>query len=338
MSSVCLRLLLPAVLIVASWILSARLYAQGVNVEAAKKEGKAVIYGTIVPQVMSQIEKGFEAKYGIKTEYWRADATKVIDRVLTEWRSGKPGFDIVIGARGPLNLGKLDNVYAKFAPPSTANFPAKFKDKDGQLVAWRITPVGILYNTELVKPSDVPKSLDEILDAKWQGKVSMPDPSRHASTAQYLWNLQQVKGEKWLDFVKALAKQKPLLVESYSTVPNTIVRGEASVGITYIQYAAQTKGPISFAPIHQVFADPSDAALSAKAANSNAAKLFIEYLCSPEGQKKVAEAGEFVLSPGIFPAIKDGDKIMSGLYMMEDPSAETLAKLQSQFRQLFLSK
>ena len=55
---------------------------------------------------MSQIEKGFEAKYGIKTEYWRADATKVIDRVLTEWRSGKPGFDLVIGARGPLNLGK----------------------------------------------------------------------------------------------------------------------------------------------------------------------------------------------------------------------------------------
>ena len=205
-------------------------------------------------------------------------------------------------------------------------------------MAWRITPVGILYNTELVKPNDIPKSLDDLLDAKWQGKLSMPDPSRHASTAQYLWNLQQIKGEKWLDFARALAKQKPLLVESYSTVPNTIVRGEALVGITYIQYAGQTKGPISFAPINQVFADPSDAALSAKAANSNAAKLFIEYLCSAEGQKKVAEAGEFVLAPGIFPAIKGGDKIVSGLYMMDDPSADTLAKLQSDFRQMFLAK
>ena len=166
----------------------------------------------------------------------------------------------------------------------------------------------------------------------------MPDPSRHASTAQYLWNLQQVKGEKWLDFARGLAKQRPLLVESYSTVPNAIVRGEATVGITYIQYAGQTKGPISFAPINQVFADPSDAALSAKAANPNAAKLFIEYLCSPEGQKKVAETGEFVLSPGIFPNIKDADKILANLYMMEDPSAQHLAKLQNEFRQLFLSK
>ena len=313
-------------------------FAQQINVEAAKKEGKVIIYGTVVPQVMSQIEKGFDAKYGIKTEYWRADATKVIDRVLTEWRSGRPGFDVVIGARGPLALGKQDNVYAKFTPATAANFPAKFKDRDGQLSAWRVTPVGVLYNTELVKSADVPKSLDDLLDSKWQGKISMPDPSRHASTAQFLWNLNQIKGERWMDFVKGLAKQKPLLLESYSTVPNTIVRGENLVGITYIQYAGQTKGPIDFAPIDKILADPSDAALSNKAANTNAAKIFIEYLCSTEGQKKVAEMGEFVLAPGVYPPIKGADRIMANILFLEDPSAEQLAKLQADFRQLFLSK
>ena len=333
-----IRLALGIGLVATSFVVPSHGRAQSVNPDAAKKEGKAVIYGTVVPQIMSQIEKGFEVKYGIKTEYWRADATKVIDRVLTEWRSGKPGFDLVIGARGPLGLAKQENVYAKFFPASAANFPAKFKDKDGQLVAWRITPVGILYNTEMVKPNDVPKSLDDLLDAKWQGKLSMPDPSRHASTAQYLWNLQQVKGDKWIDFARGLAKQKPLLLESYSTVPNAIVRGESSVGITYVQYAGQTKGPIAFAPIGQLFADPSDVALSMKATNANAAKLFIEYLCSAEGQKKIAETGEFVLSPGVYPAINGADKIMANLYMMEDPSAETLAKLQAQFRQMFVAK
>ncbi len=319
-------------------LLSSLASAQPVNVGAAKKEGKVVIYGTVVPQVMTQIEKGFEAKYGIKTEYWRADATKVIDRVLTEWRSGRPGFDVVIGARGPLALGKQEHVYAQFAPATAANFPAKFKDRDGQLTAWRVTPVGILYNTELVKPVDVPKSFDDLVDAKWQGKIAMPDPSRHASTAQLLWNFQQLKGDKWMDFVKELAKQKPLLQESYSTVPNVIVRGESQLGITYVQYAAQTKGPINFAPIEKVFADPSDVALGAKAINTNAAKTFIDYLCSPEGQKKVAEAGEFVLAPGVFPPIKGADKIVANLIGLEDPSAEQLTKLQNEFRQIFLSK
>ena len=273
---------LSSLLVIAELFLPALLCAQSATSDAAKKEGKTIIYGTVVPQVMGRIQNGFETKHGIKTEYWRADATKVIDRVLTEWRSGKPGFDIVIGARGPLALGKEDRVYAKYSPAAAESFPTKFKDKDGQLIAWRITPVGILYNTELVKPGEAPKSLDELLDPKWQGKISMPDPSRHASTAQYLWNLQQVKGDKWMDFAKGLAKQKPMLVESYSTVPNTLVRGEAHLGISYIQYTGQVKGPLGFASIEHVFADPSDAALSAKAMNPNAAKLFIEYLCSAE--------------------------------------------------------
>jgi iron(III) transport system substrate-binding protein len=312
--------------------------AQQVSLEAAKKEGKVVVYGTVIPQVMKLIQAGFEAKSGINIEYWRGDATKVIDRVLTEWRAGKPGFDMVIGARGPLSLGKADGVFAKFAPASAASFPDKFKDKDGQLTAWRVTPVGILMNTEMVKASDVPKSWDDLLDPKWQGKIGMPDPSRHASTAAFLWNLRQLKGDKWMAFVRALAKQKPLLVESYSSVPNAIVRGEASLGISYIQYVGQTKGPIGFAPIGQSFADPSDAGLSAKAANSNAAKVLIDYLCSPEGQKKVAETNEFVLAPGIYPPIKGADRIIANLLLLEDPSAEQLQKLQSDFRPIFLSR
>lgn len=310
--------------------------AQSVNVDAAKKEGKAVIYGTIVPQVMTLIQKGFEDRYGIKTEYWRGDATKVIDRVLTEWRAGKPGFDVVLGARGPLALGKPEGVFAKYSPAAAANFPAKFRDKDGQLTAMRVTPVGILYNTELVKSADVPKTFDDLIESKWQDKIAMPDPSRHASTAQFLWNMEQVKGDRWMDFARGLAKQKPHLVESYSSVPNLIVRGESAVGITYVQYAGQTKGPIGFAPLDKVFGDPSDVALSAKAPNGNAGRLFIEYLCSAEGQKKVADAGEFVLAPGVYPNIKGAEQIMNSLLLMKDASGEQLAKLQNEFRQLFL--
>jgi len=310
--------------------------SQTVNAEVARREGKVVVYGTVVPRVMKLIQAGFEAKSGVKVEYWRGDATKVIDRVLTEWRAGKPGFDVVIGARGPLSLGKAEGVYAKFAPSSAGQFPAKFRDPDGQLTAWRVTPVGILFNTETVRSVDVPKSWDDLLDSRWRAKISMPDPSRHASTATFLWNLRQIKGDKWIDFVRALAQQRPLLVESYSSVPNAIVRGEAPLGVTYVQYAGQTKGPIDFAPGVQGFADPSDAGASAKAANPSAARLFIDYLCSPDGQRKVADTGEFVLSPGTYPAVKNADRIMANLQLLEDPSKEQLQKLQAEFRQLFL--
>src|SRR5262249_3769283 len=127
-------------LVLATFFLIAPItWGQPANLDTAKKEGKVVVYGTIGPQVMTIIEKGFEGKYGLKVEYWRADATKVIDRVLTEWRAGKPGFDLVIGARGALLLGKEENIYAKFVPANTANFPAKLKDADGKRTTWRDT-------------------------------------------------------------------------------------------------------------------------------------------------------------------------------------------------------
>ncbi len=309
--------------------------AQPASLEAAKKEGKVVIYGTAVPQIMAVIQKGFEGKYGIKTEYWRADATKVIDRALMEWRAGRPGFDLVTGARGPMLLLKQAGVFAKYIPASSESFPVKFKDKDGELTAWRVTPVGVLYNTESVKPGDIPRSLDGLLDAKWQGKIGMPDPSQHASTAQFLWNLQKLKGEKWLDFVNALARQKPHLVDSYSSIPTAIIRGEVLFGITYVQYVVQQKGPIGYIPLDKYLTDPSDMGLSAKAANPNAGKLFAEYVCSPEAQKMVAGTGEFVLSAGVYPGIKEAEKIASNMVFMDNPTEDQLKKLQGEFRQIF---
>ncbi len=159
--------------------------AQPASPEAARREGKVVIYGTIVSQIMSVIQKGFEGKYGIKVDYWRADATKVIDRALTEWRAGRPGFDVVTGTRGGLLLLKQEDVFAKYVPAASESFPVKFRDKDGRLTAWRVTSVGVLYNTELVRSGDIPKSLDDLLDAKWQQKIAMPNPSQHSSTARF---------------------------------------------------------------------------------------------------------------------------------------------------------
>ena len=54
--------------------------AQAINIEAAKKEGKVILYGTVVPQAMETIFNSFEKKYGIKVDYWRASANGVAER------------------------------------------------------------------------------------------------------------------------------------------------------------------------------------------------------------------------------------------------------------------
>ena len=74
--------------------------AQQANIDAAKKEGKVVVYGSVPPQAMDGLHQVFKKKYGIDVEYWRGSSTQVSERALTEWRAGKPGFDVAEGNRG----------------------------------------------------------------------------------------------------------------------------------------------------------------------------------------------------------------------------------------------
>ena len=322
-----------------SWLFSSSAQAQPLNIDAAKKEGKVIAYGTILPQVMDPIHRGFEKKYGIKVDYWRASATQVMERAVAEWQTGKPGFDVIFAAQSAQDLVKQAGALAKYTPPSAEKFPAKFKDKDGILTSWRHTPIGVLYNTDMIKSTDAPKSLDDLLQAKWKGKIAIPDPTRHTTTAQFLYSLKKIKGDGWLDYVKALAKQEPLLRESFAPVPNDILRGEVTLGFTYIQYVQQfAKAPFAFVLMDKILTDTNDLGLGAKAANANAGKLYIEYLCSQEGQKIAAEHGEFVLYPGVYPAIKDADKVSANSIFMDSPTAEEYKKLSAEFRQIFFAK
>lgn len=313
--------------------------AQPVNVDAAKAEAKIVVYGAQVPQAMEPMHKAFEKKYGIKVEYWRGSSTQVAERALSEFRAGRPGYDVVEGNRGVQLIMRDEGLFAKYIPPSSEKFPAQFKEKDGMITAWRALPISILYNTEMVKAADAPKTLDDLLSPKWTGKITMPDPTRHTTTAQFLWNLSKFKGDKWLDYVRALAKQQPILVESLAPVTTTIIKGEAPVGITYIKYVKQYKGPVHYVLMDKYLTDPNYMSLSAKTTKPNAAKLYIDFVCSPEGQKAAADEGEFPILPGIVPPIKDAEKVVPGLVFMDNPSEEEFKKLMSvTFRQIFFGK
>ena len=314
-------------------------FAQAGNVDTAKKEAKVVVYGSVPPQSMEGLHQAFKKKYGIDVEYWRGSSTQVSERALTEWRAGKPAFDIAEGNRGVQLIMKDEGLFQKFIPPASQKFPDRFKEKDALITPWRVLPISMLYNTEMVKSADLPKTFDDLLNPKWMGKISIPDPTRHTTTAQFLWNLRKFKGDKWLDYVKGLAKQKPVLVESLAPVTTTIIKGEALVGITYIKYIKQYKGPVDYIPMDQYLTDPNYLSLSAKASHPNAAKLYIDFACSPEGQKEIAEDGEFVLAPGVYPPIKDADKVAPKMVFMDNPSEEEFKKLMSgTFREIFFAK
>ena len=110
--------------------------------------------------------------------------------------------------------------------------------------------------------------------------------------------LSKFKKDNWLDLV-ALAKQKPLLVESLAPVTTTIIKGEAPVGITYIKYVKQYKGPVHYVLMDKYLTDPNymsrrrqGGSIQTRPSSTSTSS------CSAGGPKTVAEDGEFVLCSG----------------------------------------
>jgi hypothetical protein len=52
-----------------AWLMP--LFAQTVDIDAAKKEARVVVYAAVPPQTMKAINDPFEKKYGIRVDYWR---------------------------------------------------------------------------------------------------------------------------------------------------------------------------------------------------------------------------------------------------------------------------
>jgi iron(III) transport system substrate-binding protein len=318
-------------------LLSPSSFAQSYS-ESAQKEGEVVVYGANLNETMDPMHKAFEKKYGVAVKYWRGASTAVATRATSEWRSGRPDFDVVQGNRGLQLVMAKEGLFTKHATPSAEKFPTQFRDPGELLSPMSFLPIGILYNRELIKGADVPKSLDDLLDPKWSGKIVIPDPAQHVTAAQFMKNIEKLKGAKWLDWVKGLARQKPLLVASLAPVPIEITKGEAVLGITYVKYVLQHKGPIEYAAMEKYLTDANYLSVGAKARHPNAAKLYVDYASSAEGQEFLAKTGDFVLYPGIYPPVRAADKVVANMVIMDAPTEQEMKKLREDFREMFLAK
>ncbi|HMF49410.1 MAG TPA: ABC transporter substrate-binding protein, partial [Candidatus Saccharimonadales bacterium] len=66
--------------------------------------------------------------------------------------------------------------------------------------------IGILYNKSIIKPADAPTSLEDLLKPQFRGKIVMPDPTQHTTTAQWLASLEKLLGQEKADkYIRDLA-------------------------------------------------------------------------------------------------------------------------------------
>ncbi len=313
------------------------LFAQSAQLEAAKKEGKAVIYGSLESDTMDVIIQGFKKKTGIDAEYWRASATKVMDRAMTEFRAGKPAADAIVAADNVMRLMHKEGFFQKYDSPTNGDFPKDVLDPNlGP--RYRNVVVGVVYNKSALKPNEYPKSLEDLAKPQYKGKIVMPDPTQHTTTTQWLASLYKIMGkEKAEKFMRDLAANKPIWVESLLPAAERVASGESPIAITYVKYAyihGKKGAPVDYVRDAKLIGDASYITLASKAPHANAGKAFIDYFLDDESMNIMAKLGEFVNRRGILPPLAGADKI--GFVEMDDLSTKEFAEKKKEYTQIFL--
>lgn len=304
---------------------------------AAGREGRVVVYGTMPTDNFQVVAKIFEGRVGVPVEYWRAPPDRLVDRVLGELRSGRALFDVVIAPSPVMRILKQQAAFAPYASPAYDAFPPSARDREGVLSPpYRLNLYTALYNTRLVRPEEAPRTYKDLLDARWRGRLVLADPTLNLGSAQWLLNLRRVLREEWRSFVERLAAQVGGLEESILTIPSKVVSGEYSLGIALLSYVhlfGRQGASIDYVGFDPMLAEAHHAAVSSRSPHPQAARLFVDNLMSRAALLSLAQAGEFVLLPGVYPPIRGADRLR--VLVMEDYDEETYRRARQEMAPLF---
>src|SRR5512136_1826372 len=218
----------------------------------AKAEGKVTFYANIT--AVEPVIEVFTKKYGIKVEYTRISTSKFVATVLTEHEAGKLVADVLQAPMPILEMLKAKGVLASYKSPSAAGYP-DWAVKDDKIQSFGIEYVALIYNKELVKAADAPKKYEDLADPKWRGKLVMADPASHPTTISWLVGLKEKvfsSEEAWMKFLKGLAANKPMFVNSFGPTPAPVESGEKLIAISMPKYIiTKAPAPLEWARLEQ---------------------------------------------------------------------------------------
>jgi ABC-type Fe3+ transport system substrate-binding protein len=286
--------------------------ADAALVGAATKEGALAWYSTlIVNQITRPLALAFEKKYpGIKVQYSRATSSEVALKITNEARAGRILADVFDGSNTIFPLQDA-NLVEPYLVEAAKSYPPEFRDANGLWTTMNLYFMTVGYNTDMVQGADIPKTYDDLLNPKWAGKMAWTNDPTVNGPPGFIQNILALKGqEKGMDYLKALAALKPVTIPaSQRVVLDKVIAGEFPLGLmTFNHHSAisAAKGaPVAWVRMEPLVASANLISIVKGAPHPNAAKLFLEYVLSEEGQHEVAKALYLPAHPNVDATVAD---------------------------------
>lgn len=261
-------------------------------IDGAKKEAAFTLYGshTWYRTMANQFEKKYPF---IKVTEYRTDGRTLIKRALEEIRAGQYIADVIATTGEQMDVMKRDGVFLEHHVPEARNYPedVKNKGKNGfYYIGHYETYASLGFNTSVIAPADAPKTMQDLLNPKWKGKMSIVSTT---TGTRWIGSTLESLGREYLD---KLAEQDVKVQNmSGAALAGLVVSGEVPLSPTIfdanITQAKQKGAPVDWRPLEPVVTTVAYSGLTLKAPHPHAALLFLDWLHSKEGQQLIMKGG-----------------------------------------------
>jgi iron(III) transport system substrate-binding protein len=287
--------------------------------EQGKVSGSTVVVYTPNEQAMlDNLIPAFERKTGAKVQVITAGTGELYQRIRSE--AAKPQGDVLFGGGAAQADANVD-LWEKYVSGEDGAMVAAGKNKTGFYTPYQADGSNLLVNKDAAAAAKVTiTSYADLLKPELKGKIAFGDPTGSSSAFAQLTNILKAVGgdyesDKGWDFVRKLVVQlKGISIGSSTQVAKDVAAGEYIVALTYEPLSLNFVR--SGAPVQIVYPSEGAAFLPATiqvikgAPNQAAAKAFVDFIISEEGQTIIATktAGRplrnGVVKPGL-PALAD---------------------------------
>lgn len=258
---------------------------------------RVVVYCAHDQEFADAILKEFEKKSGLTVDVvYDTEANKSVglkENLIRE--ASRPRCDVhwnneIIGTMHLQERGVL----APYASPAAEPYPPEYKAKDQTWTAFAARARVVLVNTEKIKKSDFPKTLSDLTEPRFKNKVVMAKPLFGTTATQAACLFQAWGADKASDFYRKLHANGLELVSGNKQVAVGVGKGQFAVGMTDTDDAvAEIEAG---RPVAMLFTDgdtlfiPNTVAMIKNCPNPQGAKKLIDFLLSPEVERKLAES------------------------------------------------
>jgi len=260
-------------------------------VDGARKEGKVVVYTGVERAGAQALVAAFSKKYPfIAAETVRASSSKLATRLDAEIEADRVQGDVFEFSLLYLtaSLRQRDEIL-RYDSPEYAHFPAGYADP-GYWAATGVSNIIILLNSRKVAEANIPQSWWDLTKPYWKNKLTIDNIE--VSGTGYNWLVAIVNDQRLgSKFIEELGRNRPVLERGHAGMAQKVAAGEyaaaaemADFHLNNLRTAAPSAPVRGVWPKEGVPNEPWTAGILKRAPHPNAAKLYMDFLLSPEGQ------------------------------------------------------